>query len=299
MPSASLCRRAQRTDRFGKTNSIFDCARRKAADQELRKCEIHHNDRHPDKHRSCRETGKLVVAQRHQAHRNGIEVFLFEKKLREDEVAPRPHKGGEQRIDDHGRSERQGDAQKHLRIGRPVYPRCLIDGFWDGIEEAFLRHIPHRRTGGVDQDESPMAVDEVELRHEKIHRRHCHEGGKHPQNERRFHERFAALEPITGHTVCREDGQCRSEQAAHRGNEQRVAEPFRIIIQRRIRKQLLKAVEAVLRREKAVEGIQRARPRKRCQKQPQDGKEEHQTDRQYDDVSDDGIDRMSYLDVLH
>ena len=169
-------------------------------------------------------------------------------------------------------------------IGTPINidPAAKRAGFGDGIEKAFLRHIPHRRTGGVDQDESPMAVDEIELRHEKIHRRHCHEGREHPQNERRFHERFATLEPITGHTVCREDGQCRSEQAAHRGNEQRIAEPSRIIIQRRIRKQLLKAVEAVLRREKAVEGIQRARPRKRCQKQPQDGKEEHQTDRQYD-----------------
>ena len=98
-----------------------------------------------------------------------------------------------------------------------------------------------------------MIVDHIELRHEDVNRGHAHERREHPEHERYLHERFPRLKFKARDGVGGEDDEQRPYDAAHGRDEQCVEEPLRIVVHRRIRKQRLEAVQAVIGREESVE----------------------------------------------
>ena len=248
-----------KSPRRGGRKLLFDRTCRHAVDHVLDKAEIENDDGYADEDGACRKARKFRLVQIHEPHRDRPVVHGREQQLRQDEVRPRPGEGGQRRVHQNGFGERQNDLQKYLEVGCAVQTRRLIDRGRDGIEEALLHHVPHGRLRRVDEDEPPVVVDKVELRHQKEHRRHCHEGREHAQNQRRLHERLAALELEARHAVRRQNGEQRAEDAAHDGNEQRIAKPLGVVIHLRIGEQLDIVLEAVRLGEKPFERIERSR----------------------------------------
>ena len=241
--------------RVRRKNLLFDGACRHPVDHILHEAEVEDDDGHRNEDGACGKARKFRLVEVHEPHGDRPVVHRGQQKLRKDEVRPRPGEGRERRIDEDGFGKGQDDLSEYLKVGRPVQPRRLIDGGRNGVKEPFLHHVAHRCLRGVDEDEPPMVVDEIELRHEEKYRRHCHEGREHPQNERRFHERFAALEFEARHTVRRQDGEERPEQAAQDRHEQGVSEPFGVVIHLRIGEQILIVAEAERFGEKPFECI--------------------------------------------
>lgn len=99
------------------------------------------------------------------------------------------------------------DLTEHLEVGSAIQSCSFINGIGNGIEETLLHHVSQRRTGGINENQTPVIVDEVKLGHQQIHSGHAHKGREHSQNQGGFHQCFPALELEPGHTVCRQDGQ--------------------------------------------------------------------------------------------
>lgn len=292
-------RTGERTPRRARRkNLLFDGACRHPVDHILHEAEVEDDDGHRNEDGACGKARKFRLVEVHEPHGDRPVVHRGQQQLRKDEVRPRPGEGRERRIDEDGFGKRQDDLGEYLKVGRPVQPRRFVDGGRDGVKEPFLHHIAHRRLRGVDEDESPMVVDEIELRHEEEHCRHCHEGREHPQNERRFHECFAALEFEARHTVRRQDGEERPEQAAHDRHEQGIPEPFGVVIHLRIGEQILIITEAERFGEKPFERIERARIREGREDEPQAREEKEHGDRDEDNVGDRGIDGAACFDAF-
>ena len=232
---------------------LFDRARRPALNEILGERNIQNNDGNGHKHRARSKDGELAVIQRIEPHRHRPGGLIDEKHARQHEVRPRPHKRRERRVNDHRFGERERDRYKYPKIACTVQRGGIVDGARNGIEKPLLHEKSHRGTAAVQKNEPPKIVDEVQLRHNDEQRRHIHEVGEYPKNERRLHHCLAALETIARNSVSHRDDQKGRDNAAYRGNEQRVAEPTRIIVLRDLRKQAAEGIKAVRLREKAVQ----------------------------------------------
>lgn len=84
-------------------------------------------------------------------------------------------------------------VQENAHIACAVDACRFVDGFWNGIEKALLHQVTHRCAAGINQCQTDVTVDEVELRHKKVHSRHSHERGEHSQHQRPFHQGASAL----------------------------------------------------------------------------------------------------------
>lgn len=163
-------------------------------DQVFCKEQIQDHDGHGDEDGAGGEAGEFGFSKAHQAHCDSPGVLCFQQELGQDVVAPGPCKGCQGRVDDDRHGQRHVDFAEHLKVGCTVYSGRLINGIGNGIKEALLHHVAQWRTGGVNEDQSPVVIDEVELGHQQIHGGHAHEGREHSQHQRGFHQRLAALE---------------------------------------------------------------------------------------------------------
>ena len=112
-------------------------------------------------------------------------------------------------------------------------------------------------------------IDQIKLRHQKVHRNHSHKGRKHSEHHRNLHHRFARRERKTRHGIGGQNHQKRAEDAAACRHKKCIGKPARIVVQCRIRKQPFEARQTVSGREKTVKRIDRSRFGKRCQDQPE------------------------------
>ena len=151
-----------------------------AVDQVLCKEQIQDNDGHGDEDGAGGKAGEFRFPQAHQAHRNGPGVLCFQQELGQDIITPRPCKGRQRRVDDDGHGQRHMDLPEHLKVRCAIHSSRLVDGIGNRVKEALLHHVSQRRTGGVNQDQAPMIVDEIELGHQQIHSGHSHKGREHP-----------------------------------------------------------------------------------------------------------------------
>ena len=257
---------------------------RHAVDQELGQEEIQNDDGNRNEDRACRKTGELRFTKVHQTNRYCIQILLFQKQLRKDEVTPGPYELRQERVHNHWGGQRQGDLRKHLEVGRAIHSGCFVNGVRNGIEEALLCHVTHWRTGRIDQDQSPMLVDQIELCHQNVHCCHGHKGWEHSQDQRTLHQRLTALELEPAHTISRQYCQKCTDQAAHDSDKQRILKPLRVIVDLGIVEQLLEACQTILRREETVEGVDAAGFTETGQCQPKDWEKENEADGQNDKV---------------
>ena len=232
---------------------FFDRPRRAALNEILGERDVQDDDRNCHKHGAGGKDGELTVIQRIESDGDRPGGLIYEQHAREHEVRPRPYKGSERRIDDHRLGKRQRDGDKDAEIASPIQCGGIVDGARDGIEKPLLHEKSHRRTAAVQKNEPPKIVDEVQLRHDDEQRRHVHEVGEDAKNERRLHHCLAALESIARNSVSHRDDQKGRNDATDRRDEQRVAEPARIIVLCDLRKQAAEGIKAVRLREKAVQ----------------------------------------------
>ena len=247
-----------------------------AVDQVLCQEQIQDHYRHGDKDGTSGEAGEFGFSKAHQAHCNGPGVLCFQQELGQDVIAPGPCKGRQRRIDDNGHGQRYMDLPEHLKIRCAIHPSRLVNGIGNGVKEALLHHVAQRRTGGVNEDQPPVVIDEIELGHQQIHGGHAHEGREHSQHQSGLHQRLAAFELKPGHAVSRQDRQECTQNATHCGDKQRISKPLGIIVHGDIREELLEAVQTVLCGEKALKGVDGAGGGEGRQNQPQTGKEENE-----------------------
>lgn len=277
---------------------FFYCAGDHAVDQVFCKEQIQDHDGHGDKDGAGGEAGEFCFAKTHQTHCNSPGVLCFQQELGQDVVTPRPCKGCQGRVDDDRHGQGHVDLPEHLEIGCTVYSSCLVNGIGNGVKEALLHHVAQRRTGGVNQDQTPVVIDEIELRHQQIHSGHTHKGREHSQHQCGFHQRLAAFELEPGHAVSRQDRQKCTQNATHCGDKQRISKPLGIIVHGDIRKELFEAVQAILRREETLKGVDGAGCGERCQNQPQARKEENKRNGQQNQIGDAVIRNRTQSNVL-
>ena len=136
-------------------------------------------------------------------------------------------------------------------------------------------------------------IDQIKLRHQKVHRNHSHKGRKHSEHHRNLHHRFARRERKTRHGIGGQNHQKRAEDAAACRHKKCIGKPARIVVQCRIRKQPFEARQTVSGREKTVKRIDRSRFGKRCQDQPQARKEEYKRHCKQYEIGHSGIEDSS------
>ena len=165
-----------------------------------------------------------------------------------------------------------------MQVGRAVDARGLVDGGGDRIKVALLHQIPHRRGARVEEDQRLQAVEQPQLRHDDVDGGHAHETGKHAQHQRQVLDCVAPLEAEAAHHIAGQDDQHRAENAAHGRDVEGVKEPLAVGIQavHIIGKEVDEGLQAVFRREEAVNLVQAARFAQRGQNQPQAGEQKDQ-----------------------
>ena len=92
--------------------------------------------------------------------------------------------------------------------------------------------------------------------HDEVHDDHREEAREHPEDERAFHEGPAELELEAGDDVSRQNDEKGRENAVGNRDDQRVEEPMRIVVHRRIGEEVDEAVERIPRREEAGDRVE-------------------------------------------
>ena len=129
--------------------SLFDGACRAALDEVLGERHIQRDDGHRHEHGARREDGKFAVVERIEPDGDRPGGLIDEQHAREHEVRPRPHEGGERRVDDHRLGKGQRDGDEDAEIARAVQRGGVVDGAGDGIEKSLLHQKSHRRAAAV------------------------------------------------------------------------------------------------------------------------------------------------------